>query len=486
MTKASARDRGMDGRQPAGAGGHPADAGRGGRELLAPLLPGGEPVEQLLRTAQFFVPGTPSPDYREVHRADPRRAEEFYRERWRHDKVVRSTHGVNCTGSCSWKVYVKDGIITWETQQTDYPSTGPDSPEYEPRGCPRGASFSWYTYSPSRVRYPYVRGPLLESWREARARLGDPVAAWAEITGDPERAARYKNARGKGGFVRSTWPEVTELIAAAHVHTVKAYGPDRVVGFSPIPAMSQVSYAAGTRFLSMIGAAVSAIQITWWVGLPYLALGIFVVGHIWRWQYDQFGWTSRSTQLQERRLLKWGSPVFHYGTFAAIGGHVIGVLIPEAWTRAVGIPENVYRWFSAGAGTLAAVLVITGVVILASRPADHSAGAGHHRAGGLRCADPAADHHPDRHRPDHLRQPARPRLRLPHHCRALVPWAVQRITGRERDGVRPSDLPGPRHSRVGDLGSVAVQPARARLELPAVVPVAALRRLPPPPRGPRH
>ena len=140
-------------------------------ERLAPLLPGGEPVESLLRKAQFFVPGTPSTDYREVHREGGRGAEEFYRERWRHDKVVRSTHGVNCTGSCSWKIYVKDGIITWETQQTDYPSVGPDSPEYEPRGCPRGASFSWYTYSPSRVRYPYVRAPLLEIWREARARL---------------------------------------------------------------------------------------------------------------------------------------------------------------------------------------------------------------------------------------------------------------------------------------------------------------------------
>jgi len=56
---------------------------------------------------------------------------------------LRSTHGVNCTGSCSWKVYVKDGIITWESQQTDYPTTGPDMPEYEPRGCPRGAAFSW-------------------------------------------------------------------------------------------------------------------------------------------------------------------------------------------------------------------------------------------------------------------------------------------------------------------------------------------------------
>jgi len=103
------------------------------------------------------------------------------------------------------------------------------------------------------------------------------------------------------------------------------------------------------------------------VALPYLALGVFVVGQFWRWRYDQFGWTSRSTQLQERRLLKWGSPLFHYGTFAAIAGHIIGILIPQRWTTAIGIPESAYRWFSATAGTLAAVLVIGGVVVLASR-----------------------------------------------------------------------------------------------------------------------
>jgi nitrate reductase gamma subunit len=105
----------------------------------------------------------------------------------------------------------------------------------------------------------------------------------------------------------------------------------------------------------------------WWVAVPYFALGVFVVGHIWRWRYDQFGWTSRSTQLQERRLLKWGGPVFHYGTFAAIAGHVIGILIPERWTHAIGIPEQAYRWFSAGAGALAAVLVIIGIIVLAGR-----------------------------------------------------------------------------------------------------------------------
>ncbi len=72
--------------------------------------------------------------------AKDRAWERSYRGRWQHDKVVRSTHGVNCTGSCSWNVYVKEGIITWESQAVDYPSVGPDMPEYEPRGCPRGAS----------------------------------------------------------------------------------------------------------------------------------------------------------------------------------------------------------------------------------------------------------------------------------------------------------------------------------------------------------
>ena len=107
-------------------------------EPMAPLLPGGEPVESLLRKAQFFTPGTPSGDYRELHRRGGRGAEEFYRERWRHDREVRSTHGVNCTGSCSWKVYVKDGIITWETQQTDYPSPGPVEPRQGGPVHPRG------------------------------------------------------------------------------------------------------------------------------------------------------------------------------------------------------------------------------------------------------------------------------------------------------------------------------------------------------------
>src|SRR5689334_21676464 len=167
--------------------------------------PGTSAQDALLRLGRHLRPGEVSDDLRQLFLKGGRLGDAFYRDRWSHDKVVRSTHGVNCTGSCSWKVYVKDGIITWESQQTDYPSVGPDRPEYEPRGCPRGAAFSWYTYSPTRVRYPYVRGVLLEMYREARQRLGDPVAAWAEITGDPARARRYTAARGKGALVRWCW-----------------------------------------------------------------------------------------------------------------------------------------------------------------------------------------------------------------------------------------------------------------------------------------
>ncbi|WP_291518463.1 nitrate reductase subunit alpha [Acidovorax sp.] len=192
--------------------------------------------------------------------------ENTYRSRWQHDKIVRSTHGVNCTGSCSWKVYVKNGLITWETQQTDYPRTRPDLPNHEPRGCPRGASYSWYVYSAQRVKYPMMRGRLLEMWREARLTM-DPIKAWEWISQNPERAKHYKSVRGQGGFVRVNWDTATEMIAAANAFTVKKFGPDRVIGFSPIPAMSMVSYAAGARYLSLIGGACLSFY-DWYCDLP--------------------------------------------------------------------------------------------------------------------------------------------------------------------------------------------------------------------------
>ncbi|MBF4799851.1 nitrate reductase subunit alpha [Aeromonas hydrophila] len=193
--------------------------------------------------------------------------EDGYRDRWQHDKIVRSTHGVNCTGSCSWKIYVKNGLVTWETQQTDYPRTRPDLPNHEPRGCPRGASYSWYLYSANRLKYPMVRKALIELWRDAKSKHKDPVLAWGAIASDQNVSKKYKAARGRGGFVRSTWNEVNEIIGAANVYTVKEHGPDRVVGFSPIPAMSMVSYAAGARYLSLIGGSCLSFY-DWYCDLP--------------------------------------------------------------------------------------------------------------------------------------------------------------------------------------------------------------------------
>jgi nitrate reductase alpha subunit len=199
-------------------------------------------------------------------RIEDRGWEDAYRLRWQHDKIVRSTHGVNCTGSCSWKIYVKGGVVTWETQQTDYPRTRADMPNHEPRGCSRGASYSWYLYSANRLKYPMVRGRLMRLWRAARKEL-DPVEAWASIVESPEKSRAYKSIRGRGGFVRATWDEATEIVAAANVYTIRKYGPDRIAGFSPIPAMSMVSYAAGSRYLSLIG-AVNLSFYDWYCDLP--------------------------------------------------------------------------------------------------------------------------------------------------------------------------------------------------------------------------
>ena len=104
-----------------------------------------------------------------------------------------------------------------------------------------------------------------------------------------------------------------------------------------------------------------------WVALPYLAIATFVVGHVWRYRYDKFGWTSRSTQILESRWLAWGSNLFHYGALAAIGGHMLGILVPAGLTAAIGINESIYHLISAGAGTAAGLVCGAGLVILVWR-----------------------------------------------------------------------------------------------------------------------
>ena len=291
-----------------------------------------------------------------VTTAEARNWEDSYRKRWQHDKIVRSTHGVNCTGSCSWKIYVKGGIITWETQQTDYPRTRPELPNHEPRGCPRGASYSWYIYSAQRLKYPLIRKRLIKLWRAARKDL-PPVAAWASIQNDPVKRKSYTAIRGHGGFVRSTWDEVNEIIAAANAYTAKQWGPDRVIGFSPIPAMSMVSYAAGSRYLSLLGGTCMSFY-DWYCDLPPAS------PMTWGEQTDV---PESADWYNAGFLMLWGSnvpqtrtPDAHFMTEARYRGAKVAVVSPD-YAEATKFAD---LWLNPKQGTDAALAMAMGHVIL--------------------------------------------------------------------------------------------------------------------------
>src|SRR6056297_1883298 len=282
--------------------------------------------------------------------------EDTYRNRWRHDKIVRSTHGVNCTGSCSWKIYVKSGIVTWETQQTDYPRTRPDLPNHEPRGCARGASYSWYLYSAKRVKNPLVRGRLMKVWRRMRETM-TPIEAWTKLQKDPVLRASYVETRGKGGFVRASWDEATEITAAANAYTAKTYGPDRVFGFSPIPAMSMVSYAAGSRYLSLLGGTCMSFY-DWYCDLPPAS------PQTWGEQTDV---PESADWYNAGFLMLWGSnvpqtrtPDAHFYTEVRYRGTKSAVVSPD-YSEAAKFGDI---WLNPQAGTDAALAMAMGHVVL--------------------------------------------------------------------------------------------------------------------------
>jgi len=283
--------------------------------------------------------------------------EKAYRGRWSHDKIIRSTHGVNCTGSCSWKIYVKNGLVTWETQQTDYPRTRPDLPNHEPRGCARGASYSWYLYSSARLKYPMIRSRLLKLWRETKNVCSDPVDTWGDIVSQSEKSKEYKQVRGLGGMVRASWDEVNEIIAASNVYTAKTYGPDRIIGFSPIPAMSMVSYAAGSRYLSLIGGTCMSFY-DWYCDLPPSS------PQVWGEQTDV---PESADWYNSSYIIAWGSnvpqtrtPDAHFFTEARYNGTKTVAVTPD-YSEVAKLSDN---WLPARQGTDSALAMAMGHVIL--------------------------------------------------------------------------------------------------------------------------
>lgn len=159
--------------------------------------------------------------------------EDLYREQFTWDRVVRSTHSANCTGSCSWKVYVKDGVMLREEQAADYPRINEDIPDYNPRGCQKGACFVEYVYGAQRLKYPLIR------------------------TGE----------RGEGKWRRASWDEALEYVAEKVVDNIYNYGPDTNTFFSVIPAMSPVSFSAGSRFAHQVGGVFCSFY-DWYCDLP--------------------------------------------------------------------------------------------------------------------------------------------------------------------------------------------------------------------------
>jgi nitrate reductase gamma subunit len=112
---------------------------------------------------------------------------------------------------------------------------------------------------------------------------------------------------------------------------------------------------------------VSTVDVLLWLVFPYVCLVILVGGLLWRYRYDKFGWTTRSSQLYERRLLRWGSPLFHFGILVVLLGHVMGLLIPESWTDAAGISPEAYHVMAVALGTVAGVCTLAGMAILIYR-----------------------------------------------------------------------------------------------------------------------
>lgn len=283
--------------------------------------------------------------------------ENTYRDRWSFDKCVHSTHGVNCTGSCSWNIYVKNGLVAWENQIHDYPETNPDMPDFEPRGCPRGASFSWYLYSPHRIKYPYLRRELAEVWREAKKHHATVLETWQSIANDPAKMKRYKEVRGLGGFVRSTWEEASEIVAASMIHAAVKYGPDRNFGFSVIPAKSMLSYAGGLRFMQLMGGTGLSFY-DWYADLPPAS------PQVWG---DQTDVPESSDWYNAGYIITWGSnvpmtrtPDAHFLVEARYKGTKVVSIAPD-YAESTTVADT---WIPLKVGSDAAMAMAMGHVIL--------------------------------------------------------------------------------------------------------------------------
>ena len=350
-------------------------------------------------------------------------------------------------------------------------------PDYEPRGCPRGAAFSWYTYSPTRVRYPYVRGVLLQMYREAKSQHGgDPVKAWAHIVDNPAARqglqVRPRQGRPRPRHAGTRPPRSSPPPTCTRSRSA---GPDRVAGFSPIPAMSMVSHASGARFVILIGGSMLSFY-DWYADLPVASPQVFG---------DQTDVPESGDWWDAGYLIMWGSnvpvtrtPDAHWMTEARYRGQKVVAVAPD-------YADNVKfadEWLPARPGTDGALAMAMGHVDpqgVLRRPADavlHRLRQAVHRPAVPRAARrggrrrrTVAGQVPDRGRPAR----ARGTTRTPHFNTVLLD-AAQRRAGRpervarpplRRHRARPVE-PRPRRRRPAALPARHAPRTPCRCELP--------------------
>lgn len=104
-----------------------------------------------------------------------------------------------------------------------------------------------------------------------------------------------------------------------------------------------------------------------WVIYPYLCLAILVIGHIARYKYDQFSWTAKSSEMIEKKQLKWGSLLFHLGIIPVFFGHVVGLLIPANWLEAIGVNNHIYHIGAVYIGSVFGIITLIGMLLLTLR-----------------------------------------------------------------------------------------------------------------------
>ncbi|RPF37571.1 respiratory nitrate reductase subunit gamma [Streptomyces sp. TLI_185] len=109
-----------------------------------------------------------------------------------------------------------------------------------------------------------------------------------------------------------------------------------------------------------------------WGVLPYVAFALLVAGLIWRYRYDKYGWTTRSSQVHDSKLLNIASPAFHYGILFVLAGHLVGLFVPKSWTDPIGVGEHTYHVFSLYGGTAAGALAVAGALLLVHRRRTHA------------------------------------------------------------------------------------------------------------------